>query len=125
MEVVGFEGLFGFVSYSIVIVVICQIPCPFDSSACVFSANGRSYLEGWNEFWSQTFSNKLLLFTTIFLQITSMAYNVAGVTITKYINALARNIVDISKIILVWAISIIVTVELGSTKPNLHWEVLD
>ena len=42
-----------------------------------------------------------------------MIYNVAGVTITKYINSLARAIADVTKTIIVWVFSILVTVQYG------------
>ena len=48
-------------------------------------------------------------------------FNVAGVTITKYINALARAIADVSKTILVWIMGLVVTLWLSPTYPNLKW----
>ena len=54
-----------------------------------------------------------------------MIYNVAGVTITKYINSLARAIADVTKTILVWVFSILVTVQFGKEYPNYKWEVLE
>lgn len=53
-----------------------------------------------------------------------LIFNVSGVTVTKYINALARAIANMTKSILVWIIGIIITLTLGRTHPNLQWEKL-
>ena len=48
-------------------------------------------------------------------------FNVAGVTVTKYINALARAIANMTKSIIVWIIGLIITLIYGPTYPNLRW----
>ena len=62
----------------------------------------------------------LIVLTIISIVVTAF-FNVSGVTITKYINALARVIADVSKTIVVWIIGIVVTLTLGKTYPNLKW----
>jgi len=52
-------------------------------------------------------------------------FNITGVTVTKYINALARSIGDVTRTILVWGIGIIITVTAGATYPNYKWELLN
>jgi hypothetical protein len=52
-------------------------------------------------------------------------FNICGVTVTKYINALARSIGDVTRTVLVWAIGIIITLSAGSTRPNFKWELLN
>jgi hypothetical protein len=47
------------------------------------------------------------------------------VTVTKYINALARSIGDVTRTVLVWIIGIIITVTAGSTRPNFKWELVE
>ena len=49
-------------------------------------------------------------------------FNVAGVTVTKYINSLARAIASMTKSLFVWILGLIVTLTLGSVHPNLKWE---
>lgn len=51
-------------------------------------------------------------------------FNVSGVTVTKYINALTRSICDVTRTVLVWAIGIIVTVTAGQSRPNYKWELV-
>ena len=46
-------------------------------------------------------------------------------TITKYINALARSVADVARTIIVWIVGIIVTLTLGSSYPNYNWELIN
>ncbi len=48
-------------------------------------------------------------------------FNITGVTVTKYINALARSIGDVTRTILVWGIGLIITATAGATHPNYQW----
>lgn len=48
-----------------------------------------------------------------------------GVTVTKYINALARSICDVTRTVIVWIVGIIVTVSAGTNKPNYKWELIN
>lgn len=50
-----------------------------------------------------------------------LIFNVAGVSVTKYINALARSIANMTKSIVVWILGLIVTLWMGETYPNLIW----
>jgi hypothetical protein len=52
-------------------------------------------------------------------------FNITGVTVTKYINALARSICDVTRTILVWIVGILVTVTAGHIYPNYRWEIVD
>jgi len=47
------------------------------------------------------------------------------VTVTKYINALARSICDVTRTVIVWIVGIIVTVSAGTNKPNYKWELIN
>jgi hypothetical protein len=50
-------------------------------------------------------------------------FNIMGVSITKYINAIARSIADVTRTILVWGVGLIVTATAGSIYPNYKWEL--
>lgn len=52
-------------------------------------------------------------------------FNICGVTVTKYINALARSIGDVSRTVLVWIVGLLITVTLGQNRPNFKWELTD
>ena len=49
-------------------------------------------------------------------------YNIAGNSITKYISAVSRAIVNISGTFMVWIFGIILTLTLGKKYPNYQWE---
>ena len=125
MEIVGFEGMFGFLVYIGIVALLSHLPCSFGKNACVYTSEGLPYMEGWTVFWHTFTSNTFILILTLFSVSSIMVYNVAGVTITKYINSLARAIADVTKTILVWVISILVTVQYGKEYPNYKWEVLE
>lgn len=48
-----------------------------------------------------------------------------GVTVTKYINALARSICDVTRTVIVWIVGIIISVSAGVNRPNYKWELID
>lgn len=48
-------------------------------------------------------------------------FNFIGLSITKYINALARAILNLTKTALIWVIGIIVTVTVGKNNPSYEW----
>lgn len=74
-------------------------------------------------YFRQIFSNGLLLFFIV-ISIGSMGMlNVTGVTVTKYINALARSIADATRTVLVWIIGISITLTAGVSHPNYVWEL--
>lgn len=52
-------------------------------------------------------------------------FNVTGVTVTKYINSLARSICDVTRTAIVWIVGILVTVTAGVNKPNYKWELIN
>jgi hypothetical protein len=69
--------------------------------------------------------NGLLLFFVILGVFSIATFNVTGVTVTKYINALARSICDVTRTVIVWIVGIIITVSAGANRPNYKWELID
>ena len=125
LQVVGYEGLFGLCFYILVLPIISFIPCTFGESACVFSHEALPYLEKPSTYFTEAFSSGSLLFFCILGIFSIATFNITGVTVTKYINALARSIGDVTRTILVWGIGLIVTVTAGSKYPNYRWEIVD
>lgn len=66
-----------------------------------------------------------MLFFCILGVFSIATFNITGVTVTKYINALARSIGDVTRTILVWGVGLLITVTAGSKYPNYKWELLD
>jgi hypothetical protein len=57
--------------------------------------------------------NKVLMTFCIAYLLTIMIYCIAGIYITRYINALARAVCGVSKIVIVWLVGIVVTSTIG------------
>lgn len=123
LQMVGYEGIFGLGIELVIVAVMTFIPCSFGAQACVMHAGGMPFFENPTAYFTQALDNGVLLFF-ILISIVSMAtFNVTGVTVTKYINALARSIADATRTVAVWIIGIIITVTAGSNKPNYRWEM--
>lgn len=50
------------------------------------------------------------------------SFNINGLSITKYINALARSLLNMTKTVVIWLIGIIVTIYVGETDARYRWE---
>jgi hypothetical protein len=69
-------------------------------------------------------ANGMLIFLVILGICTIAIFNVCGVNVTKHISALARSIADVSRTLIVWIVSLIVTFSYGEPNklPNYTWE---
>ena len=123
LQVVGYEGMFGLAIELVLLPILTFIPCGFGVEACVFSYRGMPFLERPERYFAEIGANGALLFFVILGIFSIATFNICGVTVTKYINALARSIGDVTRTVLVWAIGILVTVTAGVTRPNLQWEL--
>ena len=54
-----------------------------------------------------------------------MTFNITGLSVTRYINALARATCDVSRTVLIWLAGIIVTVTVGQQESNYKWEMTE
>jgi hypothetical protein len=117
--------MFGIAIYLVVLPILTFIPCPFGVGACTFSDSGMPFFERPDQFLWELLASPFL-FTCIVLGILATClFNISGNAITKYINALARTICDISRTAFVWIFAIIITIVLGDDHPNYRWEILD
>jgi len=64
----------------------------------------------------------MLAFYIILGIFTISAFNICGVNVTKHISSLARSIVDVSRTLVVWMGSILVTETYGVNNGNFSWE---
>lgn len=79
----------------------------------MFTDDNQPFMER-PEVYLKEVSTKPVLFIAIILSIlASSLFNAAGVAITKYINALARSICDITRTSLVWLLGILITLTAG------------
>jgi len=49
-------------------------------------------------------------------------FNIAGVNVTKHISSVHRSIADVTRTVLVWVISIVITIKMGRDKGNSKYE---
>ena len=122
---VGLEGLFGLLIYLVIVPILTFVPCPFDFDICVYTHESLPYLERPDQYFQEVWSSNILLTFGILGILNAGVFNTTGVTITKHINALARSISDTTRIILGWAVGIVITVTAGTIFPNYEWEVVE
>lgn len=115
LQMVGFEGIVGFTAECIIIAILNFIPCSFGIDACAYSPDGNSYFERVDSYFKSIGSTALLLSFAILGVFSIMIFNVCGVSVTKYISALARSICDVTRTLLIWIVGIIITVTLGQS----------
>lgn len=116
--------MFGLGIELILLPIITFIPCNFGVEACVFNYSGMPFLERPERYFAEIGANGGLLFFVILGIFSIATFNICGVTVTKYINALARSIGDVTRTVIVWAIGIIITVTAGASHPNFQWELV-
>ena len=122
---VGYEGVFGLSIQLVLLLIMSFVPCGFGVEACVISNAGMPFIENPGSYFSQAFDNGFLLLFIILGVFSIATFNVTGVTVTKYINALARSICDVTRTVIVWIVGILVSVTAGATKPNYKWELIN
>ncbi|XP_068207612.1 solute carrier family 35 member F6-like isoform X2 [Palaemon carinicauda] len=102
LQVVGYEGMFGFFTLSVLLIPMYYIP------GGMFSSNERGVLEDTPDAFLQIKNNPLLILA-ILLNITSIAFfNFAGVSVTKELSATTRMVLDSIRTLVIWVFSIAV-----------------
>lgn len=66
----------------------------------------------------------MLIGMTIVTVISIAVFNLIGLTIIKYINALARALLNLTKTAFIWVIGIVVTLTAGKHDSSYEWEIL-
>lgn len=122
MQMVGLEGAFGICYCLIFIPILTFIPCPFQDSSCVFSKSGSKFIERPEMFFNEMWNNTMLAIMIPVGIVVVGCLNVNGVFITRYINALARSLLNMTKIVAIWLIGIIVTATAGKDNKMYRWE---
>lgn len=112
------------VFYAIILPIISFVPCTFGVEACVFSDKNFPYIERPGQYFAEAAGSWSLMLFVILGVFSIAAFNVCGSTVTKYINALARSLADVTRTIVIWLVGIIVTVTAGRNYPNYVWEIV-
>lgn len=96
--------------------ILSITPCSFDAKLCVFDTHGNAYFERVDVFFSEVFTDYILIILVVFGVVTVSAYNLNGVRITKMIDALTRSLLNITKTSIIWVVGIIVTFAVGDNS---------
>lgn len=117
--------MFGLCIEIVLLPILTFVPCTFGVSACVLDFSGMAFFERPERYFAEVASNGALLVFVIIGIFSIATFNITGVTVTKYINALARSIGDVTRTVLVWILGIIVTLTAGANHPNYKWELVN
>nr|XP_053646125.1 solute carrier family 35 member F6-like isoform X2 [Cherax quadricarinatus] len=99
---VGWEGVFGFIVMTILLVPFNWIP------AGIFSSNPRGVLEDIPDAFIQLKNNPALIGPIIGNIISIAFFNFAGVSVTKELSATTRMVLDSVRTLVIWVVSLIV-----------------
>ncbi|XP_018015720.1 solute carrier family 35 member F6 isoform X2 [Hyalella azteca] len=97
---VGWEGLFGFITLTILLVPFYYIP------AGMFSGNPRGTLEDPIDAFIQLSNNPMLVVAVLGNVISIAFFNFAGVSVTKELSATTRMVLDSVRTLVVWLTSL-------------------
>lgn len=96
LKVVGWEGCWGVIIYSILLVILQFIPCNSDE-ICPYG-----HLEDTPQALYEWSKNSGIWISTIFYVISVACFNCLGVSITKYASAAQRSTIDTSRTAIIW-----------------------
>lgn len=99
---VGWEGTFGFLVLSILLIPMYWIP------AGIFSGNPRGVLEDVPDAFYQMGSNPVLIAAVLGNIISIAFFNFAGVSVTKELTATTRMVLDSVRTLVIWLFSLAV-----------------
>jgi hypothetical protein len=91
--VVGSEGLWGLTSYLLLLPILTFAPCPTSLASSCVNHNGSLHFERPDEYFYEVFHNGVLLFLVVVGIFTIAIFNMAGVSVTKYVSSVARLII--------------------------------
>jgi len=108
---VGIEGAWGLLMYAIILPIISLIPVSFVymSLAPNKGPQGRYYIERPDNYFKEAASDPLLGSMCIIGVLSVAVFNMCGISVTKFISALVRSIVDVTRTMLVWIIGLIIS----------------
>lgn len=96
LKVVGWEGLWGVIIYTILLTIFQFIPCSIEK-VCPHGTI-EDTIQAFRE-WGR---NDWLWISTILYTISIAAFNCLGVSITKYASAAQRSTIDMSRTAVIW-----------------------
>ena len=127
-QLVGFEGLWGVVMYTILLFIFQNVSCDdwskglrdgicFDKST---TNEPESHIEDSLFAFEQMWENINLLIVYIFYIISIALYNIVGINLTKLVSSTARAVVDTVRTVFIWAFFLFFTPVEG-THEEFYW----
>ena len=102
LQMVGWEGVFGTIFYSILLIIFYFIKCNPDNPVCYMNQAGEVRLEDFIFAFKQLYESKTLCFIALGYVICIASYNYAGITMTKYVSSPARAVMDNARTVVIW-----------------------
>ena len=87
---VGSEGCWGFLMYLCLLPLLTFLPCPASLGSSCLNHGGDLFFERPDDYFAQMGSNTTLTFLVILGIFTIATFNIAGVSVTKYVSSVAR-----------------------------------
>ena len=89
-QVVGAEGLWGLCGYVLLLPLLTFIPCPESLTSSCIMHDGNLHFERPDEYFYEMFHSPVLLVLILLGVFTIATFNIAGISVTKYVSATAR-----------------------------------
>ena len=106
-QLVGFEGLWGCIMYSILLIIFQFTSCDnwgetLRKGICFINDEEKSYIEDSRFAFRQMWANKKILVVYIFYIVSIALYNIVGINLTKLVSSTARAVVDTVRTVFIW-----------------------
>ena len=123
-QLVGFEGLWGSIIYSILLIIFQYTSCndwdeDLKAGICFQNDEDDYWIEDSRFAFRQMWDNKVLLTIYIGYVISIALYNIVGINLTKLVSSTARAVVDTVRTVFIWLFFLFFTPVKG-TEEQFH-----
>jgi drug/metabolite transporter (DMT)-like permease len=106
-QLVGFEGLWGVIMYTVLLVIFQNVSCrgwseSFKKGICSIDDDGNYHIEDTKFALRQMWNRKAILIVYIFYVVSIALYNIVGINLTKLVSSTARAVVDTVRTVFIW-----------------------
>ena len=106
-QLVGFEGLWGVLMYTILLVIFQFSSCDswndsLKEGICSINDDGDYHIEDSIFAFRQMWNRKAILIVYIFYVVSIALYNIVGINLTKLVSSTARAVVDTVRTVFIW-----------------------
>ena len=116
-KIVGTEGMWGVLYYLVALPIMQLIKCGgVDDTSAFGQLCNFGYLENSSYAFAQMAASPSIIFLSIGVMISIAAFNVCGITTTKYASAAQRSTIDTSRTVIIWISSVALGLE------TFHWQ---